>query len=228
MVAMSPWPSMPKPTTGLPVLAMPSTTRLGPAVLDADHDHGGDVGVGAGADQRAEVQIEVGAELQPAVGMRDRQRALDVVGDRLAGRVGEIVERQDDDVVAHADAAVLAPPAAEAQVAPDLARLPLLFAAIALPSLHQRLVLRFCTCTCSPTPASATMRPISSPYLMTVSPFLSAFSATLWPIGMCGFGLELERLVGLGDDAQHVGPGFQALDHDDADVVLRAVHQKVR
>ena len=27
MVAMSPWPSMPKPTTGLPVLAMPSTTR---------------------------------------------------------------------------------------------------------------------------------------------------------------------------------------------------------
>ncbi len=28
MVAMSPWPSMPKPVTGLPVLAMPSTTRL--------------------------------------------------------------------------------------------------------------------------------------------------------------------------------------------------------
>ena len=28
MVAMSPWPSMPNPTTGLPVLAMPSTTRL--------------------------------------------------------------------------------------------------------------------------------------------------------------------------------------------------------
>ena len=90
---------------------------LGPAVLDADHDHGGDVGVGAGADQRAEVQIEVRAELQPAVGMRQRQRALDVVGDRLAGGVGEVVERQDDDVVAHADAAVLAPPAAKAQVA---------------------------------------------------------------------------------------------------------------
>ncbi len=28
MVAMSPCPSIPKPTTGLPVLAMPSTTRL--------------------------------------------------------------------------------------------------------------------------------------------------------------------------------------------------------
>ena len=96
---------------------------LGPAVLDADHDHGGDVGIGAGADQRAEVQIEVGAELQPAVGMRQRQRALDVVGDRLAGRVGQIVERQDDDVIAHADTAVLAPPAAEAQVAPGFAAL---------------------------------------------------------------------------------------------------------
>src|SRR5882757_2144376 len=41
-------------------------------------------------------------------------------------------------------------------------------------------------------------------------------------------GLELHRLVGLGDDAQHIGAGAQALDHDDADVVLRAVDQKVR
>ena len=29
-----------------------------------------------------------------------------------------------------------------------------------------------------------TTLPMSSPYLMTVSPFLSALSATLWPIGM--------------------------------------------
>ena len=28
------------------------------------------------------------------------------------------------------------------------------------------------------------MRPMSSPYLTIVSPFLSGFSATLWPIGM--------------------------------------------
>ena len=98
---------MPKPVTGLPVFAMPSTTTLGPAVLDADHDDGGDVRIGAGADQRAEMQVEVFAELQPAIGVRQRHRALDVVGHRLAGGVGEIVQRQDDDVVAHADAAVL-------------------------------------------------------------------------------------------------------------------------
>ena len=70
--------------------------------------HGGHVGVAAGADQGAEVQIQVLAELQPAIGVRHRHRALDVVGHRLAGRVGEIIERQDDDVIAHADAAVLA------------------------------------------------------------------------------------------------------------------------
>ena len=61
-----------------------------------------------GADQRAEVEIEVGAELQPAVRMRNRQRPLDVVRDRFARGVGQVVDRQDDDVVAHADAAVLA------------------------------------------------------------------------------------------------------------------------
>jgi hypothetical protein len=33
--------------------------------LDADDDDAGDVRVGAGADQRAEMQVEVGAELQP-------------------------------------------------------------------------------------------------------------------------------------------------------------------
>ena len=37
-----------------------------------------------GADQRAEVQVEVGAELQPPVGVRQRHRALDVVRHRLA------------------------------------------------------------------------------------------------------------------------------------------------
>ena len=116
IVLMSPVPSMPKPVTGLPVLAMPSTTRCVQPVLDADHDHGGDVRVRAGADQRAEMELEVLAELQPAIGVRQGERALDVVRDRLAGGVGEVVEGQDDDVVAHADAAVLAPVAPEFQV----------------------------------------------------------------------------------------------------------------
>ena len=56
----------------------------GPAVLDADHDDGGDVRIRADADQGAEKQIEVLAELQPAIGVGNRHRALDVVGDRFA------------------------------------------------------------------------------------------------------------------------------------------------
>jgi len=43
---------------------------LGPAVLDADHYRGSDIGIGARADQRAEMQVQVGAELQPPVRMR--------------------------------------------------------------------------------------------------------------------------------------------------------------
>ena len=81
---------------------------LRPLLLDADHDDGGDVRVGAGADQRAEMEVEVGAELQPAIRMRNRERTLDVVRDGLARRVRQVVDRQDDDVVADADAAVLA------------------------------------------------------------------------------------------------------------------------
>jgi hypothetical protein len=82
---------------------------LGPARLDADHHDSGHVGVGAGADHGAEMQLQVLAELQAAIGVRDRQRALDVVGHGLAGGVGDVVHRQDEHVVAHADAAVFAP-----------------------------------------------------------------------------------------------------------------------
>jgi hypothetical protein len=51
---------------------------------------------------------EVGAELQPTVGMGNRHRPLDVVRDGLAGRIRQVVDRQDDDVVANADATVFA------------------------------------------------------------------------------------------------------------------------
>ena len=59
------------------------------------------------------VQVQVGAELQPPVGMRQGNRALDVVGDSLTGSVGDIVDRQDCDVVADAYAPVFTPVAEE-------------------------------------------------------------------------------------------------------------------
>src|SRR6266853_2086865 len=152
---------------------------LRPAVLDADHHRRGDVGIGPRADQRLEVQLEVRAELQPPVGMRDRERPLDVVRYRFTGRVGEIVDGQDKDVVSNADATVVA------FVSPECR-----FAQIHAPTSnetlnysHQRLVLILCTWACSPTLMGAMVQPISTPYLITVSPLLSSRIASLWPMG---------------------------------------------
>ena len=108
IVSWSPCSSMPKPVTGLPVAAMPSTTFFVHWSSMPITTTAATLGFDPGADQRAEMQIEVGAELQAPVRMRDRERALDIVRHRLAGGVGQVVDRQDDDVIAHADAAVLA------------------------------------------------------------------------------------------------------------------------
>jgi hypothetical protein len=48
--------------------------------------------------------------------MGQGHRALDVVGDGFARRVRKIIEGQDHDMVAHTDAAVLAPPAVKTSV----------------------------------------------------------------------------------------------------------------
>src|SRR5438105_9610206 len=65
------------------------------------------------SNQRAEVQFQILAELQPAIGMRQRQGALDVVAHSLAGGVGEVVKRKNDHVITDAYAAILAPKTVE-------------------------------------------------------------------------------------------------------------------
>ena len=65
------------------------------------------------------MQVQIGSELQPSVGVGNGERTLDVVGNGLAGSVGEIVERQDDDVVAYADTAVFPAVASEGWFAHD-------------------------------------------------------------------------------------------------------------
>ena len=92
------------------------------------------------------------AELQAAIGMRQRQRALDVAGDRFAGRIRKVVERQDCDVIAHADPAVFTSPSVEAQIG-------LAFASVQ--HAHHRLVFKLWTWTCSPFLMSATALPMS-------------------------------------------------------------------
>src|SRR6266516_950146 len=138
---------------------------LRPAVLGADHG--------------LEMQLEIRTELQPPVGMRNCERSLDVVRHRFTGGVGEIVDGQDKDVVSYADATAVA------FVSPECR-----FAQIHAPTSnetlncsHQRLVLILCTWACSPTLMGAIVRPMSIPYLITVSPLLSSRIASLWPMG---------------------------------------------
>jgi hypothetical protein len=176
IVSWSPWPSMPKPTDGLAGRGDAVRDLLGPAVLDADDDDRGDVRIAAGADQGAEVKVEVGAELQPPVRMRDRQRALDVVRDRLGGGVRQVVERQDDDEVADADAAVLAPIAEECGVLRDDGHGAFLF----LPALGLDVV-----------DVGVLAAPDRRDHLAHVDAVLDdgvagamSLRATLWPIGM--------------------------------------------
>ena len=82
---------------------------LCPVGLYADDNARRDIRISAGADYGAKMQLKVCVELQSTVGMRKRNGAMNVRGYRLAGRVGNVVERQDRDVVAYADAAVFAP-----------------------------------------------------------------------------------------------------------------------
>ena len=82
---------------------------LGPARFDADDNACGDVRVGTRADDGPEMQLEIFAELEAAIGMRNGHRALDVVGHGLAGRVRDVVQRQDDDMIAHTHPAIFTP-----------------------------------------------------------------------------------------------------------------------
>ena len=81
----------------------------GPFGFDADDDHGGHIGVAADADQRAEMKLKIGSELEAAIVVRQREGALHMIFHREAGRVGKVVEGQENDVVAHPDASVLTP-----------------------------------------------------------------------------------------------------------------------
>src|SRR5207249_1244161 len=111
-------------------------------------------------------------------GMRDGERALDVVRHRIARGVGKVVHGKDDDVVAHADAAVLPLVALESRVFQFDGHEVL---------AYQRFVLMLCTCACWPTRIGATARPMSTPYLITVASAFNSRIASLCPIGMSFF-----------------------------------------
>jgi len=89
---------------------------LGPAILNADHHHRGNIWVAAGANQCLKVEIQVRAKLKASVRMGDRHGALDGHCNGLCGSIGEIIERQDDDVIADTDTLVIAAIAPERSI----------------------------------------------------------------------------------------------------------------
>src|SRR5690606_13018178 len=130
----------PKPNDWLAGLGDALDDPVGPSFLDADDNNGSNVRIAPDADQRAEVELQVGSELEAAVSVRQCHRALDVVGHRLACGVGEVVQRQNDHVVAYANPAVLAAPAPKCEISVRLSR----HDAIPL-GAYQRFVLRLWT-----------------------------------------------------------------------------------
>ena len=81
-----------KPATGLPVLAIPSTTSWVhfssmPITMTAATFR-----VAAGADQGAEMEVKVGTELQTAIRMLDGNGAADVIGNGVASGLREVVQ----------------------------------------------------------------------------------------------------------------------------------------
>ena len=80
---------------------------LGPAVFNTDHHDSRHVGVAACADQGLEVQIKVRTELQTAIRVGDGHGAFDGSGNRFGCSVGEVIQGQDDDVVANTDATIV-------------------------------------------------------------------------------------------------------------------------
>src|SRR5262249_30338328 len=68
---------------------------LGPAGLDADHDHSGNIRVAANTDHRSEEQLKVFAELQATVAVRKSHRALHVVGHAFARGIRNVIDRKN-------------------------------------------------------------------------------------------------------------------------------------
>jgi len=88
-----------KALDGFAGLRDPFHDPVGPLGLDADHHDCRYVGVSARPDHGPEKELQVFSELEPSVGMRERQRPFDIVCHGLACGVGKIIQREDDHVV---------------------------------------------------------------------------------------------------------------------------------
>jgi hypothetical protein len=66
------------------------------------------------------VQLQIFAELEASISMGQRECAFDVVRDSFAGSIRYVIDRENDDVVPHADPAILTPVSQNSSLRHDL------------------------------------------------------------------------------------------------------------
>ena len=190
---------------------------LGPFWLDADDDNRVYVWVGAGSDDSAEMRLEVFAKLQTTIGVRDRHGAFDVVGYRLTGRVRDVINGQNDHVVADTDASVFAAEALERDVGIFRHR------EVSLPALGFDVVSVDMTAFGDIRDNLADVLTVFDRSVAILEVFQRDFVADRNICARC----QAEGRIVMGNAAEHVGACGQALDHDDADIVGLFMHQQV-
>ncbi len=144
--------------------------------------------------------------------MRDRHRALDVVRDRLARRVRQVVDRQDD------RRGCARRRGRSRGGSPRKSFASSMLTTLRLDVVDVRVL---------PVRIGCTTLPMSTPYLITVSPTAMSFSATLWPSGMSWTQGTVDRPVLVEDEAGQRRAGLDALDDDDRDRIVRVVQYAV-
>ena len=183
---------------------------IGPCGLDSDDDAGGDIGIRACSDQSAEVQLEIFPELETAVGVRQRQSALDVVAHGLARGVGEIVERKNDDVIADAYPAIFPPKAVE-------------IVAAHLPPLRFQVMCVHVAALADMSDGAADVVAIFQNGVAGVDVAERDFVAERHGVK----GLQRDGLVGLHDPARQVLPGAHVFDDHHADCIVLVVDNEL-
>ena len=96
------------PVFALPAVGLAACLTLWTLGCAHDHDHPEEAEEESWAVTAWGEEFEIFAELQTAVSVGQCQRAFDVVGNGFAGGVRQIIERQNNDVVAHTNPAIFA------------------------------------------------------------------------------------------------------------------------
>ena len=79
----------------------------GPLGLNTNHDYSSNVRITSCTNEGTEMQLQVSAKLQTTIGVGNFDSTLNVVGDRIAGGVREVIEGENNHMITNPHASVL-------------------------------------------------------------------------------------------------------------------------